>query len=117
MLVIEDDEDLREVLTLHLDRFFHVTQAASVEQALAFVRTGRCDVVVCDLMMPSGGAEVWLQHCVQIDPRLDECTILLTGGATNASAASLIRSREDKVLFKPINISELRPLIERLAHV
>jgi DNA-binding NtrC family response regulator len=103
------------VLTLHLDRFFQITPVESVEQALAIVRTRRCDVVLCDVMMPSGGAEVWLSRCSQIDPRLDERTILLTGGPTTAAARELLQKRADKVMFKPVEVSVLRPLIERVA--
>ncbi|MDX2086779.1 MAG: response regulator [Kofleriaceae bacterium] len=115
VLVIEDNEDLREVLTMQLERFFRITTAASVDQALAIVRTHRCDVVLCDVMMPSGGAEAWLAQCSQIDPQLDQRTILVTGGPTTAAAAALLESRADKVLLKPVEMSVLRPLIERTA--
>jgi CheY-like chemotaxis protein/two-component sensor histidine kinase len=115
VLVIEDNEDQRDVLTLQLDRFFHITSAATVEQALAIVQKRSYDVVLCDVMMPRGGAEAWLARCAEIDPKLDERTILLTGGPTTPVAASLVRSRADKVLFKPVDLTVLRPMIQRLA--
>ena len=46
----------------------------------------RYDVVLCDLMMPSGGAESWFTRC---DAQLADRTILLTGGATTEAASEL----------------------------
>ncbi len=115
VLLIEDDDDLREVLTLQLDRFFQIAQAATVDEALAMVRAERYDVVLCDVMMPNGGAETWLARSALIDPQIDARTIRMTGGPTTEAASALLRLREGKVLLKPVDISVLRPLIERTA--
>lgn len=116
VLLIDDTEDVREVLTLQLERFFKVDEAATVEQALAMVAgPNSYDVVICDLMMPSGGAEIWLSRCRSIAPRLEERTILLTGGPTTEAARALVEARREKVVFKPVDIAELRPMIERIA--
>ncbi|MDB4962389.1 MAG: Two-component sensor histidine kinase [Myxococcales bacterium] len=116
VLIIDDNDDLRDVLTLQLDRFFHVEAAPTVDQALAMAASGPpYDVVLCDLMMPRGGAETWLSRCFTIDPRLEERTILLTGGPTTEPASALVEARRGKVVFKPVEIAELRPLIERVA--
>lgn len=115
VLVIDDNEDLRDVLVLQLDRFFHVDAADTVDQALAMVGTGRrYDAVLCDLMMPSGGAESWFTRC---DAQLADRTILLTGGATTEAASELIARRGEHVMFKPPDMNALRPMIERLARL
>ncbi len=116
VLVIDDNEDIRELLVLQLDRFFHVDAAPTVEQALAMVASGPpYDAVLCDLMMPRGGAESWLARCQAIDARLDARTILLTAGPTTVAATELVEVRREKVLFKPVDIADLRPMIERIA--
>ncbi|MBS1125057.1 MAG: integral rane sensor signal transduction histidine kinase [Deltaproteobacteria bacterium] len=116
VLIIDDNDDLRELLVLQLDRFFHVDAAPTVEQALAMVANGPpYDVVLCDLMMPSGGAESWLARCNALDPRLGERTILLTAGPTTDAATQLVEVRREKVLFKPADLADLRPMIERIA--
>jgi len=114
VLVIDDNDDLREVLILQLDRFFHVDEAATVEAALAMLANDSYDVVLCDLMMPSGGAETFLSRCAAIDPRLADRTILLTGGPTTDEASALVEARHGKVLFKPVEVAELRAMIERI---
>jgi len=70
--------------------------------------------VLCDLMMPRGGAESWLARCGDLDPRLDERTILLTAGPTTHAATELVEVRREKVLFKPVDMAALRPMIERI---
>jgi len=116
VLIIDDNEDIRELLSLQLDRYFQVDAAPTVEHALSMVASRpRYDAVICDLMMPRGGAESWLQRCTAVDPRLDERTILLTAGPTTTEATELVAVRREKVLFKPVAIAELRPMIERIA--
>jgi DNA-binding NtrC family response regulator len=116
VLLIDDSEDLREVLGLHLDRFFEVHEAATVEQALTMVaKDTRYDAVICDLMMPRGGAEIWLARCASVDPGLDARTIVLTGGPTTTAARELVEQRPQQVLYKPFEIDVLRSMIERVA--
>jgi signal transduction histidine kinase/ActR/RegA family two-component response regulator len=115
VLVIEDNEDVREVMTLQLERFFHVAAVATVEEGLAKVSERAYDVVLCDVMMPTGGADVWLARSSVIDPKLDARTILITGGPTSDAASALLQARARKVLYKPVDVSALRRLIERTA--
>jgi signal transduction histidine kinase len=116
VLIIDDNDDIRELLMLQLDRFFHVDSAPTVEHALAMVANGPpYDAVLCDLMMPRGGAESWLARCNALDPRLDDRTIVLTGGPTTNTATQLVEVRRERVLFKPVDIADLRPMIERIA--
>lgn len=116
VLIIDDNEDIRELLSLHLDRYFQVDAAPTVEHALSLAAKGPpYDAVLCDLMMPRGGAETWLKRCRAVDPRLDERTILLTAGPTTSAATELVEVRREKVLFKPVDMADLRPMIERIA--
>jgi DNA-binding NtrC family response regulator len=115
VLVIDDDPDLREVLVLLLARHYRVEQAETVASALALFARETYDVVLCDVMMPDGGAESWLSQCAAIDPRLDERTILLTGGPVTSAACALVEVRRERVVLKPLELDVLLPLIERIA--
>jgi len=116
VLVIEDDNDLRELLALTLDATFHVDAATTVDEALNLASTrAPHDVVLCDLMMPEGGAETWLARCASIDPRLDARTIVMTGGPTTPAAAALVEARRPKVLYKPAELVALREIIHRVS--
>lgn len=53
ILVVEDDDDIRELIRYHLDREgFKVAEAASAETALAHIGRHEVDLVVLDLMLP-----------------------------------------------------------------
>lgn len=53
VLVVEDDESIRNVISDVLeDRGFTVAAAANGAEALAYLRTSRPDVMVLDLLMP-----------------------------------------------------------------
>jgi CheY-like chemotaxis protein len=55
VLLVEDDGDLRELLSLTLGRHgARVTEAGSVAEARAALRTGMHDVLVTDLRLPDG---------------------------------------------------------------
>ncbi len=53
VLLIEDDDNLRDALSLALHRYGHVvTAAASGEAGLAALADGAPDIVVLDVMLP-----------------------------------------------------------------
>lgn len=116
VLVIDDDEDLREVVTLQLGAYFAVDEAGSVARALDRLGEGRrYDAVLCDLMMPGGGAESWLAACAVHAPELAARTLFMTGGPTTPQATELAAAHVDRVLYKPVELAELRRAITRVA--
>ena len=116
VLVIDDDEDLREAVTLQLGAYFAVDEAGSVARALDRLGEGRrYDAVLCDLMMPGGGAESWLAACAAHAPELAARTLFMTGGPTTPQAAELAAAHVDRVLYKPVELAELRRAITRVA--
>ena len=90
--------------------------ASNIDEAIERVkRAPAIDVVMCDLMMPDGGAETWLARCGDVAPALAGRTIFITGGPTNPAATALVEAHRDRVLFKPFDLGDLRRLVERVA--
>ncbi|HEY2618514.1 MAG TPA: response regulator [Acetobacteraceae bacterium] len=59
ILIVEDEQLIVEVLNGTLEFEYHVSSAATVRDALAFLRTSRVDVVLLDSILPDGcGVEV-----------------------------------------------------------
>ncbi len=116
ILLVEDDESLREVLAMNLEDFgFAVEQAADGARAVALYDPTRHDLVLTDLRMPGlSGLEV-LDHVKSLDP--DAVVLVLTayGGAERSLEA--MRRGAFHYVEKPVNTTSLIQELERaLAH-
>ncbi len=105
VLVVDDDETVREVVVSYLRAGGHdVSEASDGEAALAAMRRRRADIVVLDLMLPGiGGIEV----CRRLRDQSEVPIIMLTAlGAENDRLAGL-RMGADDYVTKPFSPREL----------
>ena len=105
VLVVDDDETVREVVVSYLRAGGHdVSEATDGEAALAAMRQRRADIVVLDLMLPGiGGIEV----CRRLRDLTEVPIIMLTAlGAENDRLAGL-RMGADDYVTKPFSPREL----------
>jgi CheY-like chemotaxis protein len=111
ILLVEDDEDVREVSAAILRRLgYRVTIAANGRQALSWLRgRDRFDVLFTDMVMPQGMSGVELAHQARaLRPGLP---VLLTTG--HAGAAD--RDRDGfPVILKPFRPGELGRMLAEL---
>jgi signal transduction histidine kinase/CheY-like chemotaxis protein len=116
LLVIDDEIEVGEMLVDAASQFCHADLAHSIEDAITKVSDGLdVDAVLCDLMMPDGGAAAWLERVQLVRPLLAERTIIITGGPTSDQAAALVEALKDRTLYKPFSVAALRGLVLRLA--
>jgi CheY-like chemotaxis protein len=106
VLVVEDDEGIREALVDLLDsEGFTVTSAVHGADALERLRqaTELPDVILLDLMMPV--LDGWAFRAEQRrDPKLSEIPVVVITASRNADVASL---SPKAFLKKPIDFDEL----------
>ena len=114
VLVVDDDEDIREVLSEILRaRGYAVQTAAEGREALALLRAGAPPaLILLDMRMP--GMSGWeFRHEQRRDPQLAGIPIVvLSGGNLRGVAASLGAA---DVLAKPVDLDELTAKIEQHA--
>ena len=114
VLIIDDEPDVREMLEDACSVLFDAKAAGSIAEGMATIARGRMpDVVLCDLMMPDGGAFEWLQQCEANYPALAARTIIITGGPATPQDEALIAANTDRVLFKPFSIAQLQTVVMR----
>lgn len=113
ILVADDDDDIRALVTLRLRRFgFEVVAAADGEQALALVRDRSPDLAILDVTMPGlTGLEVTRAL------RADEATkgipvLLLTARVQDADLAAGLEAGATGYVRKPFQPAELLARIE-----
>jgi two-component system nitrogen regulation response regulator GlnG len=110
-LVVDDDADARELLTMVLSQAgFEVDEAADGFAALTKVAHGRPDIVVTDLHMPGMHGLDLLHRIRRIHP--DVPVILATGLETNDLCTSAESYGAVTCMVKPINVDELVWTIE-----
>ena len=112
ILLVDDDTDLRDDMSVFLARQGHrVEQCASGEEALDLLERRVFNVVVLDQMMP-GMSGIEVLH--ELRQRHAECeVVVLTGEATIESAVEAMKLGAREFLTKPIRLKELDRLVRK----
>ncbi|MCO5168427.1 MAG: ATP-binding protein [Planctomycetes bacterium] len=114
VLVVEDQPELRELLTATLARDHRVVSARDGAEGLAAARARPPDLVITDLMMPRvGGAEL-IAALRATPPLADVPIIVLTARADDDLRVELLRQGVNDYVMKPVTLQELRARAGRL---
>lgn len=105
ILVVDDDEDIREVLRLHLTHNgYKVFVAENGLKALELFEQHQPHLIVLDVMMPeSDGFEV----CITLRKRTDVPIIFLSAKEDATDKIAGLRLGGDDYMTKPFNMGEL----------
>lgn len=107
MLIVEDNEELREMLVDIFTPFYIVTSAGDGEEALEKVKDSPPDIIVSDIMMPRmSGVEL----CQVIKSDLNTCHIpfvMLTAKTSVESNLEGLKTGADDYIAKPFNVNIL----------
>src|SRR5438046_10544809 len=112
ILLVDDEETVRKVLTLPLERDgYHVVQAVDGEEALARFGDQPVDLVVLDIMLPKlDGLEV----CKQLRSRSSVPIIMLTARDDELDKVVGLELGADDYITKPFSIREFRSRVRAL---
>ncbi len=114
LLVVEDEQELREILVHGLARRgFIVAAAADGEAALAMLAGQEFDVIVLDLRMPRRDGIQVLQQ-IRADGH-DAEVIIVTGHADVETAIDAVKLHAFDYLTKPFQFAELLQAVNRAA--
>jgi CheY-like chemotaxis protein/anti-sigma regulatory factor (Ser/Thr protein kinase) len=112
ILVIDDEPLVRRTMKALLADEHDVEDAGDGESALAMIRDGRYDVILCDLMMPGvTGRDVYERVRAQW-PRLAGRMVFVTGGAFIPTLASFLESVDNLKLRKPFTSEEALAIVQ-----
>jgi DNA-binding NtrC family response regulator len=113
VLVVDDEEAIRELLTDYLNKFgYEVVCAADGQEAMQKYMKGHFDIVLSDFVMsPMDGLEL-LGEIRKMDP--DATFIMITGYPSIDSAMEAMKRGARDYITKPFNIDEIRLKMERV---
>ena len=98
VLLLEDRDDFREVLHDYLvSRSFQVTPVPSGVEGLREIIKDPFDLIVCDMMMPRVGGEMFYWAVTRVRPAAGQRFIFFTGH----------RIIQDKLFFQRVNATVL----------
>ena len=108
VLLLEDRDDFREVLHDHLVSHSHaVTSVRSGVEGLREIMKGAFDIIICDMMMPQVGGEMFYWAVTRARPGNAQRFIFFTGHQNNPSINFFFRRVNATVLRKPFHLAEL----------
>ena len=111
VLVVDDDEGLRESCRLILEEEFDVLDAPDAAQALETLRRHEVDVVLLDVRLPGMDGLEALQHIKALDEHIE--VILVTAVRTVRTAVTAMKLGAFDYLTKPFEEEEVLGLVRR----
>jgi CheY-like chemotaxis protein len=115
ILIVDDDEDIRDVITIALEvRGYTVKTATDGVEVMELLSQGlRPALILLDVMMPNMDGPTVLA-ALRSNPELNEIPVVLLSGDTKiAETARQLHS--DGYLVKPIGTEKLTRTVERFA--
>lgn len=116
ILLVEDDEQSREVMNRILARIGHqVISRANGEEALQELAHEQFELLLTDLRLPVISGLELLQYVKQV-PALEELpVVVITGYGSLPAAKEVLQAGALDCLFKPLKLELLLGVIERVA--
>ncbi|HAS17137.1 MAG TPA: DNA-binding response regulator [Nitrospiraceae bacterium] len=112
ILLIDDEDDIRETLTTLLNmNGYTVTALPDGPSAIEEVKKEKYQMVITDLMLPEMNGIDIIKNIKEVDPDI-QC-IVITGYATVSTAVEAMKAGAFDYLMKPFNSSEIMMLIKR----
>ena len=115
VLLLEDRGDYRNVLREYLlSCSYEVVSVPSGIEGLRAIMNGRFDVILCDMMMPKMGGEMFYWAVTRVRPAARESFIFFTGHKNNPAIEFFFRRIKARVLYKPFKLSALDAVMQEI---
>ena len=111
ILIVDDDDAVRDVLYDLFNEEHLCHAASSAEQALAFIHEQPYDVVLTDISMPGLSGVELLGYLRQSRP--DTPVIIISGIGDRAHAEGLRRLRAFDFIYKPFQLRTVEEIVAR----
>ncbi len=112
VLVVDDEPNLRRVLSAQLSRDgYDVHTAEDGRQALAVLNEHHIDLVITDLKMPNVDGMELLKKALELDPELP--VVMITAHGTVDNAVEALKVGAFDYITKPFDQGEVRSIVRK----
>ena len=116
LLVVDDDADTRNLLTILFElEGAEIIAAASVKEAIDAISRVKPDVLITDIYMPDEDGYSLLSKIKNIDAIKEIPAIALTASARKEDALKALALGFRKYLCKPVDLEELMSVVANIA--
>lgn len=110
-LIVDDETDIRELLTMTLERMdIETYSACNIEEAKSLLKQRTYALCLTDMQMPGGTGLDLVNYITEHHAGLPVAVI--TAHASAENAVSALKAGAFDYLTKPISLKQLRPLVE-----
>jgi DNA-binding NtrC family response regulator len=113
VLIVDDDEDLRNMLSSILDaEGYQVEAVKDGKEAIKHCEKFHFDVALIDIELPDIKGTELLERLKKLRPKM--IRIIITGHPSLENAMKAVNERADGYILKPFEVADLLKLIKRL---
>jgi len=113
ILLVDDDEVFRKVVSVYLKAHYRVIEAADVATAFELMLVHKPNLVICDLSIPGANGTVLYEMIRPIPEIATTAFIYLSGCADQTLIEKALRRPIDDFLVKPVSKAQLLASISR----
>jgi response regulator RpfG family c-di-GMP phosphodiesterase len=111
LLIIDDEPEIRNVLSEFLSESYNCRAVACAEEALALLSTMKFDLIISDITMPQMSGLEMVPHILQLAP--ETAIIMISGAQTIESAIEALRVGAFDYIMKPFDLRHVELAVER----
>lgn len=116
ILIVDDEADIRQVVTLAFQESgFRVSSAENAETACRLLKKEQYDAVVTDVMMPGEDGIKFLSKIHQEYPETP--VILMTGHAQLQMAVDAIKNGAFDFIQKPFDLDQMKDVVNKAVNI
>ncbi|HEX9400761.1 MAG TPA: hybrid sensor histidine kinase/response regulator [Anaeromyxobacter sp.] len=114
ILIVDDEAAVLTSIRRLLEPQYRIALATGVDEGLSHLDQATFDLVLCDVMMPGGGAERLYRTLLGRAPAVARRVVFFTGGAVTDEAREFLGSQPQPVLFKPLDLEQFARVAEQM---
>src|SRR5436190_14136461 len=106
VLIIDDDDEIRDILNELLGRFYDCTTSSSATDALALLASESFDLILTDINMPDMTGLEMLPYLTNLAP--ESVVVMISGQLMIESAIDAMRAGAFDYITKPFDLAQVK---------